>query len=331
MNNSNIKWVDILKGIGIFFVVVGHIFKGKIVDMIFLFHMPLFFFVSGYLFKPTDNLIGFFKKKVIHLLVPYLFFMILIYIPQEISCFMSGKDTFVEAVLRPILGGKFLVGWTGVFWFTTCLFFVQQVMNLLYVSFDKKNVSIIMCISMVFGYINGIIFPGFWLPWSINIAFVAMPIFYIGYLCKNINYFDIIKISNFLILLCISIGILIVPGNYMNMKNAYYGIPVITIISSFVIIVFLIILSKKISNFPLMSNVLSSLGSASIIVMYLHQPIQMILVDSFGITSYMTRLIFSLVLSFLFYKLFNHYDLSKALFLGNKEAFQRVLPFKHKL
>lgn len=40
---SKMQWIDIVKGIGILFVVAGHIFNGYSRDFIFLFHMPLFF------------------------------------------------------------------------------------------------------------------------------------------------------------------------------------------------------------------------------------------------------------------------------------------------
>jgi fucose 4-O-acetylase-like acetyltransferase len=64
--NERKKWIDALKGIGIFCVVLGHALNGFIGEGIFennkylianiieyiigIFHMPLFFMVSGYLF-----------------------------------------------------------------------------------------------------------------------------------------------------------------------------------------------------------------------------------------------------------------------------------------
>jgi len=45
------EWLDVLKGFGILFVVLGHaLADGGLKTYIYAFHMPLFFFVSGYLF-----------------------------------------------------------------------------------------------------------------------------------------------------------------------------------------------------------------------------------------------------------------------------------------
>ena len=43
-------WIDCIKGIGIFLVVLGHIYKDNYIGQwIYSFHMPLFFMLSGYL------------------------------------------------------------------------------------------------------------------------------------------------------------------------------------------------------------------------------------------------------------------------------------------
>ena len=47
------KYIDILKGIGIFYVILGHVTHTSFLfRYIYSFHMPLFFFISGMLFVP---------------------------------------------------------------------------------------------------------------------------------------------------------------------------------------------------------------------------------------------------------------------------------------
>ena len=52
---KRIEWVDIAKTIGIFLVIANHFGTNfgneKIVYAIAAFHMPLFFLVSGYIYK----------------------------------------------------------------------------------------------------------------------------------------------------------------------------------------------------------------------------------------------------------------------------------------
>ena len=75
--NNNI---DIIKGIAIILMVYGHTF-GVARDFIYLFHMPVFVFVSGYCFNKAHGASlqqaeGYFFSRVRRLLVPYMGFNI---------------------------------------------------------------------------------------------------------------------------------------------------------------------------------------------------------------------------------------------------------------
>ena len=45
MKRDNI--LDVAKGIGIILVILAHITQSKVKTFIYIFHMPLFFFISG--------------------------------------------------------------------------------------------------------------------------------------------------------------------------------------------------------------------------------------------------------------------------------------------
>lgn len=73
--------IDIVKGIGIILMVVGHSGCPKwLHDFIYAFHMPLFFICSGYFYKPittTEGLFTFWKKRFKGLYLPYIKWSIL--------------------------------------------------------------------------------------------------------------------------------------------------------------------------------------------------------------------------------------------------------------
>lgn len=51
---NRISYIDIAKGIGIFLVIWGHIIlNGPAYNIIYAFHMPLFFFLSGLVFSKS--------------------------------------------------------------------------------------------------------------------------------------------------------------------------------------------------------------------------------------------------------------------------------------
>lgn len=63
---------DIMKGIGIIAMIIGHCGLPKtITSIIFMWHMPLFFIISGYFFK-VNPIKEFFAKNFRSLMIPYL-------------------------------------------------------------------------------------------------------------------------------------------------------------------------------------------------------------------------------------------------------------------
>jgi polysaccharide biosynthesis protein PslL len=80
--NPRKAWIDVLKGIAIMFVVLGHnpitTSHPKVFNVIFSFHMPLFYFISGYLFNPDSGGVDLFKKRFNSLIRPYFFTVICI-------------------------------------------------------------------------------------------------------------------------------------------------------------------------------------------------------------------------------------------------------------
>src|SRR5262247_1929309 len=86
MKNSTsqrIEYIDIARGLGILLVVLAHNDFGYIsqygYQVIYSFHMPLFFFLSGYFIKTDISFFEFFKKRFHSLLKPFLFTIFLIY------------------------------------------------------------------------------------------------------------------------------------------------------------------------------------------------------------------------------------------------------------
>ena len=83
MGKQRIIFIDWLKAIGIFLVIVGHMPMGDnmLRNWIYSFHMPLFFFASGFLYRQNNDLLCFCKKKCTKIAIsvntifnyPYLF------------------------------------------------------------------------------------------------------------------------------------------------------------------------------------------------------------------------------------------------------------------
>ena len=73
------NWIDWAKAVGILFVVMGHSSYAceDVGRMIYMIHMPLFFFISGYLFKTDKNYKELFLNSWKSLCVPYIYYNLL--------------------------------------------------------------------------------------------------------------------------------------------------------------------------------------------------------------------------------------------------------------
>lgn len=132
-----INYICFLQVVGPIFVILGHSLNGfdnysglwRIFskDWIYLFHMPLFFFVSGYLLS-YNNWLGeksyteFIKGKFNRLIIPYLFWNILFFIPKFFGqSFLLDNVNFSFSYFLNIIITPRQNIW-GHTWFLACLF-----------------------------------------------------------------------------------------------------------------------------------------------------------------------------------------------------------------
>ncbi len=137
-DNKRIASLDMARGIGMVLVVVGHIeyVNFEVLQGIYVFHMPLFFLISGILIwekreeqKALKELIG---KKWKNLMVPYIMFSLMILCVEAFRLVWKGIDdwnTWWKCVLQTIC----LQG-VSVLWFLPALF----ISELIFVTLQKK-------------------------------------------------------------------------------------------------------------------------------------------------------------------------------------------------
>ena len=85
-----LKYIDIVKGVAILLMVYGHwdtTYSSVDIRLIFSFHMPLFFIISGYFLKAETPCGLFLRKRAKQLLSPY-------YITAAVTLTMTGLMTW---------------------------------------------------------------------------------------------------------------------------------------------------------------------------------------------------------------------------------------------
>ena len=138
--------------------------------------MPMFFFISGYLFKNYEfkNL---FKRKFNSLIKPYLYFGLL----NALLCILLVKGFEIEDYFKKF----FFFNNTGLpiagaLWFLTCLFFVNIIFWVLNRKIKNKYLlGLVLLIIAITEYYCKIS-----LPYSLDAALFMLLVFYFGYVFR---------------------------------------------------------------------------------------------------------------------------------------------------
>ena len=124
---TRIDYLDIAKGIGILLVVMGHndfsLISPFFFKLIYSFHMPLFFFMSGIFFKSDLSFLTLLRRRFDSVLRPYIFIILLIFF----ATLSFTKVDFVHAtsrLIKALYGNGHYLDWVQL-WFLPHLFVVS--------------------------------------------------------------------------------------------------------------------------------------------------------------------------------------------------------------
>lgn len=130
---KRIDFIDLAKALGIFLVVYAHTqLDERVQNWIYVFHMPLFFFISGYLFRFARNKEWslFAKKRFAQIVVPYILINAVTYLFWVFIGRHFGADSGdTTSVWSPLLAALTCHGEKMVhdvpLWFLLCLFIIE--------------------------------------------------------------------------------------------------------------------------------------------------------------------------------------------------------------
>lgn len=294
-DNFRIEYLDIIRGIGIILMVIGHVGFGTFISKyIHAFNMPLFMIISGYLFNKEKNprYMGYIKKKAKGLLIPYIWlglfhylvWVVVIGIPQNLDLIVYFTNLFGVNT-----SGEMPIA--GALWFLTCLFFIELLFFWLVNSVQNKLG--LTSIVLVFSISGFIISKYIRLPFAVDVSMVGLAFFYVGYLAKeNSIRMYVRKVGNMngksTTLLLMLNTIFIFVNDYVNMRTAEYNFLVLFYFNAVVgTIVFWNIckLSTHCSNrLVFMTNsILKNIGRNSIVFLGLNQLIIFAIKEVFNI------------------------------------------------
>lgn len=279
---KRIDYIDVARGLGIILVVIGH--SGTpFRNLIYLFHMPLFYFLSGYFYKKeySAHPLLFLKKRLKRLYIPFikygliflclhnLFINIHLY---KVELKYYNLITFFKSFIN-ILTFQNTEQLLGSFWFFSSLFITEALF--VFISFfTMKNITkrkelirfLVVALCSCFGYLLSIY--NIHLIRNIDISFSVLILFYLGYLYNQ--HKDKVK-NNIYLFIFFLINLVIL--NYLGrieLSQNYYENPFYLIVCSLSGIYVILCISKFLCTHKFNITFIKYLGKNTIPIMALH-------------------------------------------------------------
>lgn len=281
---DRLDYVDTTKGIGIILVVFGHMLinhqdriSDRLFDFIYLFHMPLFFAVSGYLFKPEkyDSLVKLAKARTASLLLPYLIFTFF-----SVALFLPQAHRVTPIMMDIIMARRQQMPFNEALWFLPALFIVEIGF---YVARKALRLPTLIIISAI--AISYLGYPHTSKPqlfWSADAAAYYVLFYCVGFHLARINLSKIPK--SVWTAIFVSAALLLTAGflvsekipDYYHVISMYYphrfllfsGIAIAGSIAT-------VGLGVLLSNY----KPLASVGRNSLLILGLHIPIRFLVIE----------------------------------------------------
>ena len=266
---QRLDWVDALKGLAVLAVVAGHVWtRGPLRDAIYAVHMPLFFILSGYTarFVPWGALL---RRCALGLLLPFLIF----------SALLLAMDFWIEGErgMLPIFASWQQGVWTILFetahtrgpftilWFIPCLIIARLIWNALLMGgrrVDSRGLVMVMLaiyiVSLLAHQLGG----------ASPLGLLAVPgavlMMWVGALWHDWGQPDC-RQTAMLTLMTLAAFIIPLPVNMKLGDFGWLGLSLFTAAAATIMLAALVRRLPSVLMAPLVW-----LGSASMVIMYLH-------------------------------------------------------------
>ncbi len=290
---KRVQYIDIAKGIGIVLVVMGHndfaLISPFAHKLIYSFHMPMFFFMSGMFFKPNLPFWSFLQNRFNRVLKPFLAILLLIYF-ASISFSKVSLVVATRRLLKAMYANGHYLDWVQL-WFLPHLFAVSLFAYLFFKVVKSNQIYKVRWVILTVIYIAGIFSMNyFWpfgfnlfgkafvlygLPFSIDLVLVSGFFFIVGYELNKKQ--DAVLFENPWTLLLSGITLILLVWYFpqrIDFNTRQFDSLLINTIEALLGIIFILALSKQFERIGWLSSLFSYIGQASLIILIFQVPIQ---------------------------------------------------------
>ena len=290
---KRVEYIDIAKGIGIVLVVMGHndfaLISPFAHKLIYSFHMPMFFFLSGMFFKPDMPIGLFLHQRFNRVLKPFLVTILFLYL-TSISFTKVGIIEASRRLLKAMYGNGHYLDWVQL-WFLPHLFVVGLFAFFFFQVIRHGRVFQLRWALLATLYLAGVVSINlFWpfqfnllgkdfivygLPFSLDLVLLSGFFFILGYELHQKRYIFLLEnpVTLFLSGLTLIFLIWYFPATIDFNTRLFESLPINTL-EAMIGILFVLALSKQMERIAWLSGLFRYLGQASLIILIFQVPIQ---------------------------------------------------------
>lgn len=255
---QRIEYIDTVKAFAILLMVVGHCHWidsiPKLRDIIYTFHMPIFFVIAGLFIKPQTPLKGGRKYACLYL-KPYFITCFFFLVLEIINSIIHGKDVyllFLNWIKQTLFGSGWSYGYEmfattpaiGCIWFLFALFWAE----LFYSSIKRINSNLEQCL-WVFGFFVFAVFSVRYIrfPFSLQPGMSAVLFLWAGDMIMTYNVLEKVKTLSPITIVTFLLFMLMVTLRHNGVSTAttYYYPEIYMLPTSIIWCVVIFVLFKR--------------------------------------------------------------------------------------
>lgn len=291
--HTRFDYLDIAKGIGILLVVMGHndfsLISPYFFKLIYAFHMPLFFFMSGIFFKPDLSFSTLLHRRFDSVLRPYIFIILLIFF-ATLSFTKVDFTHSITRLLKALYGNGHYLDWVQL-WFLPHLFVVSLFAYLFFKLVRRSSFPWLKWVLLVGVQIVGVLsISAFWpftinlfgrqltvfgLPFSLDLVFISGFFFILGYeLFQNFPVTLFKKPQTLLAFGLLLSGLVWFFPPTIDFNIRQFDSLFLNTLEALLGIAFTLSLALQIERITRLAAIFEYIGQASLIILLFQVPIQ---------------------------------------------------------
>lgn len=291
---KRVEFIDAAKGIGILFVVLGHnhikLEYPAVYQVVYSFHMPFFFLLSGMFFKTDAGFIDLARRRFNSLLKPFLAYMVIVY-TGSILFTKIDLPTIFGRIIKAFYAGPNTLEWVPL-WFLPHLFLVNLLAFILIkfvyerlpqlwmravflIALLGVGVATIQLFWPVHFPILGRSVEMYGLPGSVDLLLITTAFFILGYQIRRtfldnaagFRYFGWVLVAAIVLF----VGLHIAFQSTIDFYIRDYGLPVVSTLEAISGSLLVLYLAKWLEKAPPRLFVaFQYLGMASLVILIFH-------------------------------------------------------------